>query len=98
MILAIFDQQVTPILPIKFRVNGPFYQEKKLKIDFQDGNCGGHLVFLVGAILAILDLQVTLMILTKFQVSWPFGSGEEAKIDFQDGHYGGHHGFPIATI
>ena len=24
-ILAIFDLQVTPLLPIKFRVNGPFY-------------------------------------------------------------------------
>ena len=51
-------------------------QEKKIKIDFQDGNCGGQLVFQIGAILAIFDLQVTLIILTKFQVDWPFGSGE----------------------
>ena len=49
-------------------------QEKKLKTDFQDDNCGGHLVFLMGVI-----LQVTLMGLTKFQVSWTYGSGEEAK-------------------
>ena len=38
-------------------------QEKEFKIDFQDGNCGGHFVFLMGTILAIFDLQVNLMIL-----------------------------------
>ena len=54
-------------------------QEMKIKIDFQDGNCDGNLVFPIGTILAIFDLQVTTMTLTKFQVSWPFGSGEEAK-------------------
>ena len=53
-------------------------QEKKDKIDFQDGNFGGHLVFLIGAIL-VFFIYVTLMILTKFQVSWTFSSGEEVK-------------------
>ena len=43
-------------------------QEKKFKIDFQDGNCGGHFIFPIGMILAIFDLQVTSTILTKFQV------------------------------
>ena len=57
-------------------------QGKKFKIDFQDRNCGGHLVFQIGTILAIFDLQVTLMILTKFQVNWPFGSGKEVKNRF----------------
>ena len=28
-------------------------QEKKVTIDFQDGNCGGHLVFPIGTILTI---------------------------------------------
>ena len=55
MILAVFDLQVTPILPIKFQVNVPSTQEK-FKIDFKDGNCGGHLVFPVGTILATFDL------------------------------------------
>ena len=73
MILAIFDLQVTPILPIKFPVNGPFYPGEE---DFQDGNCGSHPVFPIGSILAIFDLQVTSMILTKFQVNWPLNSGE----------------------
>ena len=54
-------------------------QEKKGKIDFQDG---GHLGFWTGRILATFDLQVTPMFPTKFRVSWPFSSGEEAKNRF----------------
>ena len=57
-------------------------QEKKLKIDFQDGQHGGHLGFPIGMILAIFDSQVTPMLPTKFGVNWPFGSGEEAKNRF----------------
>ena len=71
-------------------------QEKKRKIDFQDGGHGGHLGFPIGTILAIFDLQVTPMLPSKFEVNWPFGSGEEAKI--QDGGHGGHLGFPIGMI
>ena len=73
-------------------------QEKKRKIDFQDGGHGGHLGFPIGMILAIFDLQVTLMVPSKFGDKWPFGSGEEAKKDFQDGGHGGHLGFPIGMI
>ena len=36
-ILSVFDLQVTPMLPTKFRVNWPSVQEKKRKKDFQDG-------------------------------------------------------------
>ena len=54
-------------------------QEKKRKIDFQDG---GHLGFPIGTILATFDLQVTLMVPSKFGVNWPLGSGEEAKNRF----------------
>ena len=57
-------------------------QEKKFKIDVQDSNRGGHLVFPIGTILAIFDLQVTPMRPTKFRVNWPFGSGEEGKNKF----------------
>ena len=73
-------------------------QEKKRKIDFQDGGHGGHLGFPIGTILAIFDLQVTLMLPSKFGVNWPFSSGEEAKNNFQDGGRGGHLGFRIGTI
>ena len=60
---------------------GLSFQEKR-KIDFQDGDHGGHLGFWNGRILAIFALQDTLMLPSKFQVSWPFGSGEEAKNRF----------------
>ena len=59
-----------------FKSIGLSVQEKKQKIDFQDGD---HLKSLTGMILAILDLQVTPMLPTKFQVHWPFGSGGETK-------------------
>ena len=67
-------------------------QEKKQKIDFQDGR---HLGFPIGTILATFDLQVTLMLPSKFGVNWPFVQEKKRKIDFQDG---GHLGFPIGTI
>ena len=73
-------------------------QEKQFKIDFQDGNCGGHIGFPIRTILAIFDLQVTLMTLTKFQVNWPFHSGEEAKNRFSRWLPLSHLGFPIGMI
>ena len=45
-------------------------QEKKGKIDFQDGGHGGHLGFPIGTILAIFDLQVTSMLPTNYRVNW----------------------------
>ena len=56
--------------------NGLSVQEKKRKIDFQDGGHGSHLGFLIGMILATFYLQVTPMLPSKFGVIWPFGSGE----------------------
>ena len=65
--------QATPMLPTKFGVNWPFIvQEKKRKIDFQDGS---HFGFPIGTILAIFDLQVTPMLPTKYRVNWPRGVG-----------------------
>ena len=79
-----------------FESTGLSVQEKKRKIDFQDGSHGGHLGFPIGTILAIFDLQVTLMLPTKFPVNWLLGLGKKRKIDFQDG--GDHLGFMIGTI
>ena len=71
-------------------------QEKKQKIDFQDGRHGGHLGFPISTILATFDLQVTLMLPSK---SCGLSVQEKKrKIDFQDGGHGGHLGFPIGTI
>ena len=82
MILATIDLQVTLILPMKFESIAPLVQEKKFKIDFQDGGHGHHLGFPIEKILAIFDLQVTQMLPTKFRVNWPYGSGEEVKNRF----------------
>ena len=68
--------------PASLEAIGLSVQEKKRKIDFQDGGHGGHLGFPIGKILAIFDLQVTPMLPNKFGVNWPFGSGEEAKNRF----------------
>ena len=57
-------------------------QEKKRKIDFQDGDHGGHLGFPIRTILATFDLQVTPMLPTKFRVNWHLRLGEEAKNRF----------------
>ena len=65
-------------------------QDKKLKIDFQDG---GHLGFLIGTIIAIsvknhpaASLQISNQLAFRFR---------KPKIFFQ---YSGHLGFPIGTI
>ena len=76
MILAIFDLQVTLMLPNKFGNNWPFSSGEEGKNRFQDGRHGGHLGFPNGTILAIFDLQVTPMLPSNFGVNWPFGSGE----------------------
>ena len=85
MILAIFDLQSPKCFLPSFESTGLLVQEKKRKIDFQDGGHGGHLGFPIGMILAIFDLQVTPMLPTKYQ-------------DFQDGCHGAHPGFTIGTI
>ena len=56
MVVAIFDLQVTLMLPTKFGVNWPFGSGDEAKIDFQDGGHGGHLGFLIGMILATFVL------------------------------------------
>ena len=60
-----------------FKSIGFLVQEKKQKINFQDGR---QLGFLIETISALFDQQVTPSYqVTKFRVSWPFGSGEQAK-------------------
>ena len=54
-------------------------QDRKLKIDFQNGSRGGHLGFPIGTILAIFDLQFAPILPVKFRVNWPFRSREEIK-------------------
>ena len=82
MTLAIFDLQITQCFLPSFESTGLSVQEKKRKIDFQDGCHGAHPGFMIGTILAIFDLQVTPMLPSKFGVNWLFGSREEAKKRF----------------
>ena len=76
-ILAVFDLQVTTILPIKFWVKWPFSSGEKVQNKLQDGGHDGHLGFLIWTILAIFYLQVILIFLMKFRVNWPFRWGEK---------------------
>ena len=71
-----------------FKSIGLLFQEKKHKIEFQDGRHGGYLGFQIGMILAIFDPQVILMLPIKFQVSLLFGSGEAVKNRFSRWHPG----------
>ena len=73
-------------------------QEKKPKVEFQDGCHGVHPGLPNGRILAIFDLQGDPILPSMFQFSWPLGSEEEGKIDFQDGGHGIHLGFPTGRI
>ena len=81
-ILAIFDLQVTPMLPSKFGVNWSFGSGKEAKNRFSRWLPWQPLGFPISTILAIFDLQVTPMLPSKFGVNWPFSSGEEAKNRF----------------
>ena len=77
---------------------GLLVQEKKRKIDFQDGRHGGHLGFPIGTILAIFDLKVTRCFLASLESIGLSVQEKKRKVDFQDGRHGGHLGFQIGTI
>ena len=78
-ILAIFDLQVTPMLPTKFWVNWPFSSGEEAKNRFSRWLPWRPSWISDFTILAIFDLQVTPMSPTKFGVNWPFDAGEIAK-------------------
>ena len=74
-------------------------QEKKRKIDFQDGRHCSRLGFPIGTIYAIFHLQVTAMLPTQFRDNFGHPVQEKKrKIDFQDGRHGGYLGIMIGTI
>ena len=60
-------------------------QEKKHKIDSQDGS---HLGYLIGIISAIFDLPVIPMLPTSFKSTGLWVHEKKQKIDFQGGHFG----------
>ena len=70
--LAIFDLQVTLMLPTKFQVNWPLGSGEEVKNRFSRCCHGCHLGFPTGMILAILNLQV---INASYQVSSQLAQG-----------------------
>ena len=81
-----------------FESTGLSVQEKKRKIDLQDGCHGAHPGFMIGMILAIFDLQVIPMLLASLESIGLSIQEKKRKIDFQDGCHGSHLGFPVGTI
>ena len=66
-----------------------------LKINFQNGGCGGYFGFSIATILAVLGLQISPTLRTKFRVSLHFDSVVEFPNRFSRCS---HLGFPIETI
>ena len=100
MILAVFDLQVIPILPIKLRTEWPFcsgevqnrFSSWWLWLPYWIYNQNN---------LAIFELQVTQIhvLPTKFQVNWSFGKFRRRfKIYYKNGGHDGHLGFPSGMI
>ena len=98
MILAIFDLQLTPIIPTKFQVSWPFGSgEAKNRFsrwrpwwpswisDWKD-------------ISFFFIYKSSHCFLLSFKSFGLLVQENKRKIDFQDGCHGGHLGFPIRTI
>ena len=69
-------------------------QEKKQKIDFQDGR---HLEFPIEIILAVFHLQITHYFLPSSE-STGLLVQKKRKTDLQDGSHGGHLGYLMQRI
>ena len=69
-------------------------EKKKIKINFQNGGCGGHLVFPIGMSLTIFIFKSSRYFTSSFE-SIDYSVQEKTfVIGFQDGHLG----IPIGTI
>ena len=76
-ILAIFDLQVTPMLPTKFQINLPFGSGEEVKNRFSRWQPWQPSWISDQKCFSYCYQQVTPMLPSVFQVKWPFGSGEE---------------------
>ena len=74
-------------------------QEKKQKINFQDGRHGGHLGLLIERIFCYVFIyKPPPYFLSSFESTDLPVQKTKRKINFHDGRHGGHLGFPIETI
>ena len=81
-----------------FESIGLSIQEKKQKIDFQEGCHGAHLGFPILKILAIFDLQVTWCFLPNLESIGLLAQEKKRKIDCHCGHFGLPIGTNLATF
>ena len=94
--LAIFDLQVTLILPTKIQANLPFGSGEEAKSRFSSWRPRRPSWISDSNKFSNFYLQVSPMLPTKIQVNRSFSSEEnKLKMDFKDG---GHLGLPIGTI
>ena len=71
-ISAIFDLQVTQIVPNQVSSNWLFGSGEEIPNRFSNGGHGGHLGFQTGMTLVIFFLQVSLIVTAKCLVNWSF--------------------------
>ena len=67
-----FDPQVALILPTEFQAKWAFGSGEKVQNDFQNGDQGSHLGFMIGTILSIFAQQAYPLLPIKFPVNWHF--------------------------
>ena len=84
--LAMFDLQVTSMLPAK-----------SFNIVFEDDGLGGHVEFPVGAILLFLIYKLPRYFIPGFESFGLFVHKKKLKIDFQYGRHVSHLWFLIKT-
>ena len=98
-ILAIFDLQVTPMLPSKFGVKWPFSSGEEAKTRFsrwlpwRPSWISDRHYFSYFSSISHPNASYQVW----SQLAFGFRSRSE-KIDFQDGHHGSHLGFPMGMI
>ena len=97
MILAIFDLQVTSMLPTMFQVNS--VQEKKQKNRFSRWLPWGPLWISNRNDFSNFSIYKSpRCFLPSFESIGLLVQEKKPERDFQDGHHGSHLGFPIGTI
>ena len=106
-ILAIFDLQVTPMLPTKFRVNWPFGSKEEAKNRFSrwlpwlppwisDWHDFSYFFIYKSPICLLKSLES--ICLSVHEKKLNIVQEKKLNIDFQDRGHGGHLGFQIGTI
>ena len=95
MILAILTYKSPKYFLSSFESIGLFVQEKQFKIDFHDGNCGGHLGFPIRTVKLSSIYKSPRYFLSNFESTDISVQEKNYNVYFQDGGHCDHLGFPI---